>query len=257
MNRLSGYFTKLHENKRKALIGYLTAGDPDLEQSEKDLRMALTHGVDILEIGVPFSDPTADGPVIQAAARRSLASGTNLKKTLTMLSRLRRDFPAQPFILFSYANPLLAYGYERLCRDAVKAGIDGLLVVDLPFEESEELKCRARPCGLSVIQLVAPTTSPERMRCILSDATGFIYYVLTKGVTGGSSSLTRPTINHLRQLKACTALPVALGFGVRSPEQVRCLADHADGVIVGSALVEAARKGKLASLVRALSRALG
>ena len=257
MSRLSDCFTQLRRSRRKALVGYLTAGDPDLAQSERDMRIALRHGVDILEIGVPFSDPTADGPVIQAAGRRALDAGANLRRILAMVRRLRRGFPAAPMILFSYANPLLAYGYEKLCRDAAAAGVDGLLAVDLPFEESEELRRWMRPLGLQFVQLIAPTTPPERMRRILAGADGFVYYILVKGVTGGSSRMTPASIGHLRQLAGCTRLPVAVGFGVRTAAQARRIARYADAVVVGSALVEAARRRRLAILVRELAAALG
>ncbi len=257
MNRLLECFARLHKDNRKALVGYLSAGDPNLAQSERNMRIALRHGVDILEIGVPFSDPTADGPVIQAAGRRALDAGANLRRILAMVKRLRRGFPAAPMILFSYANPLLAYGYEKLCRDAASAGVDGLLVVDLPFEESEELRQWMRPAGLQFIQLIAPTTPPERMRRILAGADGFVYYILVKGVTGGKSKLTPAAIRHLRQLSGCTRLPVAVGFGVSSAAQVRQIARHADAVVVGSALVAAARERRLAGLVRELAAALG
>ncbi len=257
MSRLSDCFTQLRRNRRKALVGYLSAGDPNLAQSERDMRMALRNGVDILEIGVPFSDPTADGPVIQAAGRRALDAGANLRRILAMIRRLRRDFPRAPMILFSYANPLLAYGYEKLCRDAAAAGVDGLLAVDLPFEESEELRRWMRPLGLQFIQLIAPTTPLPRMRRILAGADGFVYYILVKGVTGGSSRLTDAAIRPMRQLAGCTRLPVAVGFGVRTPAQARQIARYADAVVVGSALVEAARRRRLAAFVRELAAALG
>ncbi len=257
MSRLSDCFTQLRRSRRKALVGYLTAGDPDLAQSERDMRIALRNGVDVLEIGVPFSDPTADGPVIQAAGRRALDAGANLRRILAMVRRLRRDFPAAPMILFSYANPLLAYGYEQLCRDAAAAGVDGLLAVDLPFEESEELRRWMRPLGLQFVQLIAPTTPAARMRRILAGADGFVYYILVKGVTGGSSRLTPAAIGHLRQLAGCTDLPVAVGFGVRTAGQARRIARYADAVVVGSALVEAARRRRLAAFVRELAAALG
>ncbi|MCA1808834.1 MAG: tryptophan synthase subunit alpha [Lentisphaerae bacterium] len=257
MNRIEDCFAKLKAENRKALIGYLTAGDPTPRRSEAHLRTALRHGVDILEVGVPFSDPTADGPVIQAAAGRALAAGTNLNVILAMIRRLRRDFPRPPVILFSYANPLLAYGYEKLCRDARAAGVDGLLVVDLPLEESEELRRWMRPQGLAFIPLIAPTTPPARMRRILEHCReGFVYYILVRGVTGGRTGVTAEAVRHFRELRKCTSLPLAAGFGVRDAAQARRAARHADAVVVGSALVEAARQGGLSRLVGALSAAL-
>lgn len=250
---------------RKALIGYLTAGDPDLKTSERNIRLALANGLDILELGVPFSDPTADGPVIQAAGQRALASGANLKQILAMAARLRRSFKT-PMILFSYANPLFRYGYNALCRDAARAGIDGLLVVDLPYEESAELRTPMKRHGLLFIQLIAPTTSPERARRLLAEADGFVYYILVKGVTGlrkrrvlppqADPPMAENTKKNIDRLRTCTDLPIAAGFGIGDGAQAREAARHADAVVVGSALVEAARKGRLAELVRELAAAV-
>ncbi|MFA5343942.1 MAG: tryptophan synthase subunit alpha [Kiritimatiellia bacterium] len=255
MNRITDTFQTLRAQGRKALIGYLTAGDPDLKTSERNFRAALASGLDILEIGVPFSDPTADGPAIQAAGRRALASGVNLKQILAMAARLRRSFKA-PMILFSYANPLFRYGYDALCRDAKRAGIDGLLVVDLPFEEADELRAPMKRHGLLFIQLIAPTTSPERARRLLAEADGFVYYILVKGVTGARKRLVFNARKNIEQLRTCTDLPIAAGFGISDGEQARAAARHADAVVVGSALVEATRKGRLAALVRELAAAV-
>lgn len=257
---------------RKALIGYLTVGDPDLKTSERNIRLALANGLDILELGVPFSDPTADGPAIQAAGQRALASGTNLKQILALAARLRRSFKT-PMILFSYANPLFRYGYDALCRDAARAGLDGLLVVDLPYEESAELRAPMKRHGLLFIQLIAPTTSPERARRLLAAADGFVYYILVKGVTGKRKQLVllpqaslsvigrnppmaENTKKNIDRLRTCTDLPIAAGFGISDGAQARAAARHADAVVVGSALVEAARKGHLAALVRELAAAV-
>ena len=255
MNSITQTFQRLRAEKRKALIGYLTAGDPDLRASERRIRAALDAGLDVLELGVPFSDPTADGPAIQAAGRRALASGATLKGILAMAARLRRAH-GQPMILFSYANPLLQYGYARLCKDAARAGIDGFLVVDLPFEEAGELLEPMRREGLLFIQLIAPTTSPERARRLLARADGFVYYVLVKGITGVRRRLPADARRHLRQLRTWTDLPIAAGFGISNGAQARLAARHADGVVVGSALVEAARAGRLARQVRELASAL-
>lgn len=255
MNRITNTFQTLRAQGRKALIGYLTAGDPDLKTSERNFRAALANGLDILEIGVPFSDPTADGPAIQAAGRRALASGTNLKQILAMSARLRRSFKA-PMILFSYANPLFRYGYDALCRDAKRAGIDGLLVVDLPFEEADELRTPMKRHGLLFIQLIAPTTSPERARRLLAEADGFVYYILVKGVTGARKRLVLNAKKNIEQLRTCTDLPIAAGFGISDGAQARAAARHADAVVVGSALVEATRKGRLPELVRELAAAV-
>ncbi len=255
MNRITQTFETLRKQGRKALIGYLTAGDPDLQTSERNIRMALANGLDILELGVPFSDPTADGPAIQAAGRRALASGTNLKQILAMAARLRRSFKT-PMILFSYANPLFRYGYAKLCRDAKRAGIDGILAVDLPFEESAELSGPMKHHGLLFIQLIAPTTSRERVRRLLAEADGFVYYILVKGVTGARKQLGISIKNNIDRLRTCTDLPIAAGFGISDAAQARAAARHADAVVVGSALVEAARKNRLSALVRQLAAAV-
>ncbi|MDP2990156.1 MAG: tryptophan synthase subunit alpha [Kiritimatiellota bacterium] len=255
MNRITQTFQTLRRQDRKALIGYLTTGDPDLKTSERNIRTALANGLDILELGVPFSDPTADGPAIQAAGQRALASGTNLKQILAMAARLRRSFKT-PMILFSYANPLFRYGYAALCRDAARAGIDGFLVVDLPFEESAELRAPMKRHGLLFIQLIAPTTSPERARRLLAAADGFVYYILVKGVTGARKRLVLSIKKNIDRLRTCTDLPIAAGFGINDGAQARVAARHADAVVVGSALVEAARAGRLAELIRELAAAV-
>ena len=261
MNRNTQKYRTLRTQCRKALIGFLTVGDPDLKTSERNIRAALANGLDILELGVPFSDPTADGPAIQAAGQRALASGVNLKQILALAARLRRSFKT-PMILFSYANPLFRYGYAALCRDAAQAGIDGLLVVDLPFEEAGELRAPMKRHGLLFIQLIAPTTSPERARKLLAKADGFVYYILVKGVTGARKRRMPPTRRVLNtkknidRLRTCTDLPIAAGFGISDRAQAREAARHADAVVVGSALVEASRKGRLAALVRELAAAV-
>jgi len=256
MNRIKAKFEELERQKKKALIGYLTAGDPDLKTSERIMREALANGVDILEIGVPFSDPTADGPTIQAAGKRALESGATLKKILKLAKNLRRSFD-NPFILFSYANPLFNYGYEQLCRDTAQSGIDGLLVVDMPFEESAELLRHMRLHGLTFIQLIAPTTSPQRAMKLLKNADGFVYYIMVKGVTGKRRQLDEQgAAAHMAELRKIAKIPVAAGFGIGNAAQARAAAKHADAVVVGSALIEAARNGKLKPFVRGLAEAV-
>ena len=238
------------------LGGYLTAGDPDVKTSEKNVRTALENGVDVLELGVPFSDPTADGPIIQEASHRALAGGMDLKKVLAMVARLRRDFD-QPIVLFGYANPFFRHGYAALSREAAKAGADGLLVVDLPFEEKEELARHLRHHGLFYIPLIAPTTPRARATGILRDAEGFVYYIMVRGVTGIRKEVSADLGTHVRRLRACTRLPIAVGFGVSSGRQARAAGQSVDGVVVGSALVQAAARGNLRKLVRELRAALG
>lgn len=255
MSRIEGTFSELKRQGRKALVGFLVAGDPDLERSERDCRAVLENGVDVLELGVPFSDPTADGPVIQMAGQRSLAAGTTLPKVLEIAGRLRKDFTA-PIVLFGYVNPFFNYGYEALARDAARAGVDAFLVVDLPFEESGEFKVHLDRIGLDFVPLIAPTTPDERLGTILGDARGFVYYIMVKGVTGARTAVASDVAGHLDRLRKHTRLPVAAGFGVSNGTQAREAARNADGVVVGSALVKAAAEGRLVELVREIRQAL-
>ena len=255
MNRIETCFQKRRAQGRKVLVGYLTAGDPDMAASEADIRAAVAEGVDILELGVPFSDPTADGPVIQAAAFRSLQAGTTTTTVLELVRRLRRDL-ATPIVLFGYANPVFVYGFERYCRDAAAAGADGLLIVDLPHEEAGELRAAAARHGLALIPLIAPTTPKARAAAILAEATGFVYYILFRGVTGARHAVADDAAAQIQTLREVTALPIAAGFGVSDGAQARAVAGLADGVVVGSALVKAAREGRLSQLVRELRAAL-
>lgn len=255
MDRFAETFAALRASGRKGLVGYLTAGDPDLAASERNIRVAIEGGLDVLELGVPFSDPTADGPVIQAAAQRALAAGTRLADVLALVRRLRADY-ALPIVLFGYANPFFVYGYDALSRDAAAAGADGLLVVDLPFEESGELRGSMQRHGLALIPLIAPTTGDERARMILGQARGFVYYIMVTGVTGARTAMARNVAGHVEPLRRWTELPIAVGFGVSNGEQARAAAAAADAVVVGSALVRAAGEGRLAALVAELRQGL-
>lgn len=255
MNRIQARFQALRKAGRKAFVGYLTAGDPDAAQSEADLRAAVSGGIDVLELGVPFSDPTADGPVIQEAAQRALAAGMSVGRALELVARVRQETEV-PVVLFGYANPFYRYGYARLCADAARAGADGLLIVDLPFEETAELRGHAQAAGLCLIPLIAPTTPPERAATILAGAEGFVYYIMVTGVTGARTQVAGNVAAQVGALRACTPLPVAVGFGVSSGEQAREAAAGADGVVVGSALVRAAREGRLGALVTEIRAAL-
>jgi tryptophan synthase alpha chain len=255
MNRITRTFEALKTANRKALVGFLVAGDPDLETSERHCREALGNGVDILELGIPFSDPTADGPVIQAAGQRALAAGTTVARVLELAGRLRRDFTA-PIVLFGYANPFFNYGYGKLAEEAAAAGVDAFLVVDLPFEESGEFRVHLDKAGLDFITLVAPTTPEPRMAAILKAARGFVYYIMVKGVTGVRSEVASDVSAHLATLKRHTGLPVVAGFGVSTGIQAREAGRQAAGVVVGSALVRAASEGRLVPLVRELRHAL-
>ncbi len=255
MNRITQKFGELKKAGRKGFVGFLTAGDPDLATSEANIRAALQGGVDVLELGVPFSDPTADGPVIQAAGQRALAAGATIEKILQMVRRIRADF-AQPIILFGYANPFFIYGHERLCVEAAAAGVDGLLVVDMPFEESDDLRGLVERKDLCLIPLIAPTTPKARARKILKPARGFVYYIMVKGVTGARDAVAADVSGRIADLRSCTDLPIAVGFGVSNGPQAREAAAQADAVVVGSALVKAASEGRLPALVAEISAAL-
>lgn len=255
-NRIKKCFASLEKRGHKAFVAYLTAGYPDMERSEADIRTALRCGVDVLEAGVPFSDPTADGPVIQAAGKKALESGANLRKILAMLARVRADYEDRPIILFSYANPLFAYGYENLCADAAEAGVDGVLVVDMPFEESGKFRKMLKSRGLVFVPLIAPTTPPERVGKILSRAEGFVYYIMVCGVTGARENVAGDARQHISLIREKAGLPVAAGFGISNGTQAGSVAGWADGVVVGSALVKAAGEGRLAGLASEIASAL-
>ena len=255
MNRIDITFDKLKAEGRKGLVGFLTAGDPDMEQSERDIRTALEAGVDLLELGVPFSDPTADGPTIQSASQRALKSGCTLSDVLGIVRRIRADYDT-PIVLFGYANLFFHYGYELICKDAAAAGADGMLVVDLPYEESNEIRQYMDGEGLCFISLVAPTTPAPRLDKILSDAKGFVYYIMVTGVTGARESVVVGLEEHITALRNATSLPLAVGFGVSNGKQAAEAAKHADAVVVGSALISAAREGRLGELVGEIRAAL-
>jgi tryptophan synthase alpha chain len=255
VNRIENAFAALKKSGRKGLVGYLTAGDPDLDASERRLREALANGVDVLELGVPFSDPTADGPVIQAASRRALLAGMTVRLSLELVRRLRRDFET-PVVLFGYANPFYRYGYEQLCRDAAAAGADGFLVVDMPHEVCGEMRRHTDAADLVLVPLIAPTTPLERAARILKGARGFVYYVMVKGVTGARQEVAADLGRQVAALRGVTDLPIAAGFGVSAGHQARAVAAEADAVVVGSALVQAAHEDRLTPLLNDLRRGL-
>lgn len=255
MNRIDQTFAALKAQGRKGLVAFLTAGDPDAAQSERDIREALEAGADVLELGIPFSDPTADGGTIQEASQRALKTGMTLKKALDLVARIRADYDC-PIVLFGYANLFFRYGYEAICADAAAAGADGMLVVDLPFEESGELRMHLDKHGLYFVPLTAPTTPAARLKTILKDARGFVYYIMVTGVTGARAALAQNLAARLDSLRAATDLPVAVGFGVSSGAQAAEAARGADAVVVGSALIAAARAGRLGALVREIRAGL-
>ena len=236
MGRITEKFNMLLGRNEKALIVYLTAGDPSLAVTKKLILGLEDAGVDILEIGVPFSDPTADGPVIQEASQRSLKAGTTLQDVLDFVVDIRRTSQI-PIVLFGYYNPIFAYGTKKFTRAAKKAGIDGVLVVDLPPEEAHELRVDTDAAGIDFISLIAPTTGMERLRRIAVDATGFLYYISITGVTGTAAPQVEDIKREVGKIRKITKLPLAVGFGISNPKQAGEIARFADGVIIGSAVV--------------------
>jgi len=237
MGRIEKKFEDLHTKNEKALIVYLTAGDPSLDMT-KDLIFALEKsGVDILEIGVPFSDPTADGPVIQAASQRALKTGTTLSGVLAMVSAIRKVSQI-PIVLFGYYNPIFAYGAEAFARAAKDAGVDAMLVVDLPPEEAGELRIHTDAADLDFISLVAPTTGKDRLETILRSATGFLYYISITGVTGTAAPKVEDIARDVGKIRKLTGMPIAVGFGISSAEQAKAIGALADGIVIGSAMVK-------------------
>ncbi len=233
--RIEKKFAELRARGEAALIPFIVAGDPNLEATRALVLELEARGADLIELGVPFSDPMADGPANQRALARGLASGASLAAILAMVSELRRESQI-PIVLFGYYNPILHYGCERLCADAARAGVDGLLVVDLPPEEAAELAHPARAHGLDIIYLLAPTTPIERVRTIAHAGSGFLYYVAVTGVTGTRTSLAAGLETRVRALRAVTDLPVGVGFGISTAAQAGEVAGYADAVVVGSAL---------------------
>ncbi len=236
MSRIPETFARLRAERQRALIPFVVAGDPDLEAINGILRTIARAGADLIELGVPFSDPIADGPIIQRAAQRALANGVGLADVLELVRKARADI-RQPIVLLSYYNPILQYGLQRFCADAPSAGVDGIVIPDLPPDESEELLADARPRGLDVIFLLAPTSTDERIRFVAEQSSGFIYCVSITGVTGVRERLPEDVRDLVRRIKAVTPLPVCVGFGISTAEQARQVAEIADGVIVGSAIV--------------------
>lgn len=242
--RLENCFAALKQQNRPALVTYLTAGDPDGDTSRRLLHGLPAAGVDIIELGMPFSDPMADGPAIQKAALRALRSGQTQAKTLEMVRSFREENSTTPIVLMGYYNPIYCYGVERFLTDAARAGVDGLIVVDLPPEHDEELCQPAAQHGIDFIRLATPTTDAKRLPKVLANASGFIYYVSVAGVTGGSAPTPERLESAVAQLREHTALPIAVGFGIRTAEQAATIGRYSDAVVVGSALVDCIEHAK-------------
>lgn len=238
MSRIAARFARLRQEGRGALIPFLEAWDPDAATSMEILRGMPASGADLIEIGCPFTDPMADGPTIQLAGRRALSAGANMVHTLAMVREFRREDDATPIILMGYLNPILAYGPPRFCVDAAAAGVDGLIVVDLPSEEAGLLAPDAAAQGLDIIRLVAPTTDDARLPLVLNGSSGFVYYVSITGITGTRTASGAELAQAVPRIRRVTDLPVAIGFGVRSPAQAAEAVRSADAAVVASALID-------------------
>jgi len=264
--RIDRRFAALRKEDRAAFVTFVMAGDPDYDSSLAILKALPVAGADVIELGMPFTDPMADGLAVQAAGLRALNGGQDMKRTLSLVRSFRRGDDGTPIVLMGYYNPIYVYGVERFLADAKGAGVDGLILVDLPPEEDEELCLPAIKAGFNFIRLATPTTDDRRLPAVLASTSGFVYYVSITGITGAAAPDTAKVAAAVKRIKRHTALPVCVGFGVRSAEQARAIAQGADGVVVGSALAEAVRKslgadGKatpatvtaVADLVRALA----
>ncbi|MBW3558640.1 MAG: tryptophan synthase subunit alpha [Proteobacteria bacterium] len=241
--RLDARFALCRAEDRAAFVAYLMAGDPDAGRSLALLRGLSAAGADVIELGFPFSDPMAEGPPIQRASLRALEAGTTLASTLELVRRFRAGERDTPLILMGYLNPVLSYGYDRFSSDAAEAGVDGLLVVDCPPEEADDLADALDPHGLALVRLAAPTTDAARLPAVVRRASGFVYYVSVAGVTGVKSAAAETVAPAVERIRAAAGgLPVAVGFGIRTPEQAAAVAQAADAVVVGSALVDTLAK---------------
>jgi tryptophan synthase alpha chain len=254
--RISRRFAALASEGRAGLVTYIVAGDPDPATSLTLLRGLPKAGADLIELGMPFSDPMADGPAIQAAGLRALKAGMTLKKTLDMVRAFRKEDAATPLVLMGYYNPIYIYGVDEFLADAKSAGVDGLIIVDLPPEEDAELCLPAMKAGLNFIRLATPTTDDKRLPAVLANTSGFVYYVSITGITGSASADTAVVGEAVARIKRHTKLPVCVGFGIRTPEAARAIAENADGAVVGTALVDALR-GSLDAEGRATARTAG
>ncbi len=238
MNRIDARFRALGEQGRTGLITFLTAGDPDPALTHVAMVALVEHGADLLELGMPFSDPMADGPVIQQANERALAKGVGLKHVLEALRRFRSSDAATPVVLMGYLNPIERYGTERFIADAAAAGADGLLLVDCPIEESAGYRPLLDAAGLKQIHLIAPTTPAARRQRIAAEAAGFLYYVSFKGITGAAHLEQDSALKAIEQIKSEVGVPLAVGFGIKDAASARSLGEHADAIVIGSALIE-------------------
>ena len=256
MSRIEDRFVELRKRGEMGLVAYITAGDPDLRATAEFIVALEAAGVDVLELGVPFSDPLADGPVIQRASERALRSGTTLAGVIGTVAEARRHGLQLPLVLFSYLNPILRYGFARFASEARQAGADGVLITDLSVEEADAYLDQMREAELDTVFLAAPTSTEARLHRICQVSRGFVYAVSRTGVTGPREALSEQLLPLLSRIRAATALPVAAGFGISQPEHVEALRGHADAVVVGSALVQVIEQHRSAERLAERARAL-
>jgi tryptophan synthase alpha chain len=239
--RIDARFAELAKEGRSAFVTYVMAGDPDPTTSLDIVKALPRAGADVIELGIPFTDPMADGPSIQAAGLRALKGGMTLRKTLELVRGFRKDDNATPLVLMGYYNPIYIYGVDRFLADAKNAGVDGLIIVDLPPEEDDELCIPALKAGLNFIRLATPTTDDKRLPAVLANTSGFVYYVSITGITGAAAADSKVVGDAVARIKRHTKLPVCVGFGIRTPEAARAIAQNGNGAVVGTALVDALR----------------
>lgn len=241
-NRIPNTFARLIDNRQKALVAYVMGGDPDSDTTLTAMRMLRDNGADVIELGFPFTDPTADGVSIQKAGLRSLEANTTLISIFEIVKKFREEDNVTPVILMGYANPVYSMGYNKFAANCSRCGVDGVIVVDLPVEEDKPLREQFENRGISIVRLVTPTTTPERLKIIAQNATGFIYYVAVAGITGTKSANPKDIRFGIEAARRATNLPVCVGFGIRTGEQARAMSKIADGIVVGSAFVEIVEK---------------
>ncbi|MEM1102133.1 MAG: tryptophan synthase subunit alpha [Pseudomonadota bacterium] len=256
MSRIDAKFAELKAAGKKAFVAYVMAGDPDYETALEVVKGLPAAGVDIIELGLPFTDPMADGPTIQLAGQRALEGGMTLEKTLDTARALRAEDDTTPIVLMGYYNPIFSHGVDRFLADAEEAGVDGLIVVDLPPEEDEELCIPAQKAGLNFIRLATPTTDDRRLPKVLQNTSGFVYYVSITGITGAAAAEAGDVGPEVSRIKAATDLPVIVGFGIKTPEASQRIASVADGAVVGSAIVERIGKGESPADILAFVKSL-
>jgi tryptophan synthase alpha chain len=256
MTRIDDKFAELKSAGKSAFVTYVMAGDPDFDTSLEVIKGLPAAGVDVIELGLPFTDPMADGPTIQLAGQRALASGMTLDKTLALAAEFRKDDDTTPIVLMGYYNPIYSHGVDRFLADAKAAGIDGLIVVDLPPEEDDELCIPANAAGMNFIRLATPTTDTKRLPKVLENTSGFLYYVSITGITGAAEASAEAVAPEVARIKAATDIPVCVGFGIKTPKGAEAMGKVADGVVVGSAIVELLGNRKPAKEVLAFVKEL-